>query len=634
MTMQYIGIDLGDGESAVAVLTEESVIDPVVQPLGGVRSILSVVGSKGEAIYIGEKALLEQGIEALRVRFKSRFLTSPVAGDDLRRFAMGLRALLLQYTDALTSGPYRIAVGCPAGWNAMDRQRYASILQSVGFDNLYTVSEARAAFLYAKYAHDILVDATLLERNALVVDIGSSTTDFAYIAGGREMDVGSFGHTNLGGGLIEAALLRESVERSPNRDAIEAVFQAEPTWKHHTEIAARRLKEAYFANEDAWLSQPCTTTAMIYYDEPLALTMSLDAETVLRLLHQPMAELGGNSFADTLTESLQRAVLSTQDAPPELVILTGGASRMRFFQEACQAAFPEAVIAFCPEPEFSTAKGLAYAARIDTRLALFHEDIQAFFDSGKIEAYVSDSLGTLVDAIVPTLADVIIEKAVLPAIRSWRSGKTGTLNDLERSLTRQARDLLSSQEAMDALAPAIAGWSERLIGKIQRELDAICARRHIDRRTMSLGQMRADAELEGIRITLPGKSLSVVLYVVSAVLVASLCGGGGAAIIATGPLGLILGAAIGLLAAMLSVVWGEQVYRSVNIPPLLRKAFPMWSFTKTLRSDRQRRSIEGSLREALSDPEGAFARQVAADIARDLNAQIALLAQQVEMPVY
>lgn len=632
--MRYIGLDIGDGESAVTLLTEESIVDPVVQSLGGVRSLLSVVANRGDQIIVGERALLEQGITQLRARFKSRFLTSPVAGDDLRRFAVGLRELLLEHTAAL-EGDVRIALGCPAGWNAMDRQRYASILEAVGYPNLYTVSEARAAFLYAKYAHDIQVDAALLERNALVIDIGSSTTDFAFIAGGRETDVGSFGHVNLGGGLIDAYLLRDAVARAPEREAIEAVFDEEPTWRHHCEIIARKVKETYFRDEARWADAPATQTVTIYYDAPLRLTLSMDARVLERILSQPMAELGGATFVGALEDSLQRAALSTQDAPPELVLLTGGASRMAFFQDACRDAFSDAILATSPEPAFSTAKGLAYAARVDLRLERFRADIQAYFDSGHIGRYVADSLDALVDPLVPRLAEYIIEEAVIPAIRSWREARSGTLNDLEATLSKRARALLSSPEAAKVLEPVIAGWSERLIAGIQRDLNGISDRHHIDRRAMALGRVQADAEVEGFRIALPGRSLSVVLSIVSAVVMASICGGGGAvAIVAAGPVGLIVGAAIGVLAAMLSLAFGEQVYRSVNIPPMLRKAFPMWAFTRALHSEKQRNAIEASLRRALGDPEGTFARQIAGEISRDLGAQIARLAEQVGLPIY
>ena len=60
------------------------------------------------------------------------------------------------------------------------------------------ISESRAAFLYAKYAKTVALDIDVLSKTALVIDIGSSTLDFAYIVDGRETGVGTFGETALG----------------------------------------------------------------------------------------------------------------------------------------------------------------------------------------------------------------------------------------------------------------------------------------------------------------------------------------------------------------------------------------------------------------------------------------------------
>ena len=43
--MKYIGFDMGDGESAVAVFQEGSGIEPIIQPIAGSRSLLSAVGT-------------------------------------------------------------------------------------------------------------------------------------------------------------------------------------------------------------------------------------------------------------------------------------------------------------------------------------------------------------------------------------------------------------------------------------------------------------------------------------------------------------------------------------------------------------------------------------------------------------
>ena len=121
---------------------------------------------------------------------------------------------------------------------------------------------------------------------------------------------------------------------------------------------------------------------------------------------------------------------------------------------------------------------------------------------------------------------------------------------------------------------------------------------------------------------------------ISALVVASISGGGGAALVAGGPLGLIAGGVIGIIAAALVLFFGEQVYRNVNIPAWMRKAMPMSMYRRALHSESQRQKIVDALVKAMGDRNGPFAQQVAKDATADLQAQIQALAQQVEMPVY
>ena len=92
--MRYIGIDIGDGESCVALLEENSVIEPAILPINGQGSIISVVGMSSTTVKVGEEALLDPRVVHLRSRFKSRYLTTLDAERDIERFAYGIKAAL------------------------------------------------------------------------------------------------------------------------------------------------------------------------------------------------------------------------------------------------------------------------------------------------------------------------------------------------------------------------------------------------------------------------------------------------------------------------------------------------------------------------------------------------------------
>ena len=52
--MKILGFDLGDGESAVALLDGESTVEPRMLLLHGRASLLSAVGTKDGHIVVGE----------------------------------------------------------------------------------------------------------------------------------------------------------------------------------------------------------------------------------------------------------------------------------------------------------------------------------------------------------------------------------------------------------------------------------------------------------------------------------------------------------------------------------------------------------------------------------------------------
>ena len=334
--MKILGFDLGDGESAVTLLDEDSTVEPRVLPLCGRNSLLSAVGVKNGRIVIGEEASVTDGAAEAKVRFKSRYLTDPSASADVRAFAQGVMNELTRTQPALMAEVSRTVVGCPAGWGDGRREQYAALLESAGFPNVSVVPEPRAAFLYARHARGLRVSPELMKKSAMVIDIGSSTTDFAYIVDGHQQNVSLFGDTNLGGGLIDELILSRAMAASRDQKALEAVFEESPAWRSYCELEARRLKESYFLDEEKWAEAPLCRTLTVCYDEPLALELSIGGASIRKMVEQPIPALGGRSFVRCLKDALCAAVEVSRSCPPEVVILTGGASRMAFSRPAAR----------------------------------------------------------------------------------------------------------------------------------------------------------------------------------------------------------------------------------------------------------------------------------------------------------
>ncbi len=71
----------------------------------------------------------------------------------------------------------KFLVGCPSGWSSEVRHEYKEVLQHAGLGQVDIVAESRAAFLDARSSGD-LGDVRQLTGAVLIIDIGSSTTDF------------------------------------------------------------------------------------------------------------------------------------------------------------------------------------------------------------------------------------------------------------------------------------------------------------------------------------------------------------------------------------------------------------------------------------------------------------------------
>lgn len=629
--MRYIGFDVGDGESTIAAFEQGSGIEPVILPVGGSRSFLSAVGMLNGEIVVGERAYTDALADGLSVRFKSRFTYDPARNEDIVRFVRGtVRDLqengLLQPEDAFV-------VGCPAGWNATARARYRELLMRAGLREPQVISESRAAFLYAKYARTVALDIDVLSKTALVIDIGSSTLDFAYIVGGRETGVGTFGDIALGGGILDEELLRLCVEQSRDKDAIRRVFQESRSWYSYCEIEARRLKEEYYTRLLDDPSASVKKVLRICYDGVQKLTLKLDGDLARQLTEKPLNALQGRSFIQAVQDALDHAVRLTADDPPCLVLLTGGASRMPFFRQLCREAFREAAVVCCPEPEFSIAKGLSYAGWIDSNLREFRKAIEKEITEERVAYTARKAMPQLIPPVTEALVDLLIEEAAVPVVTDWQKGRISTMEEMDAQLKQRVTEVLDSPMARDALTPALRSWLDEVGKQLQALVDPICDRYEVPRKEMALNLTAVSSGPEQLPLDAKGLTgmnlIGALMTVIVSVLLGLLCGGGGVALIAAGPLGFLAGALLGTAVSLFGMDALTGAMMKANLPLLLRKR----NLVKHLRSDSTRKKLRDALEKELSAQDSVFQQQVVTGFSRSFKTYLNGIAQAAEIPI-
>ncbi len=629
--MRYIGFDVGDGESAIAAFEQGSGIEPVILPVGGSRSFLSAVGMLNGEIVVGERAYTDALADGLSVRFKSRFTYDPARNEDIVRF---VRGTVRDLQDNGLLGPEdSFVVGCPAGWNATARARYRELLMRAGLREPQVISESRAAFLYAKYAKTVALDIDVLSKTALVIDIGSSTLDFAYIVGGRETGVGTFGDIALGGGILDEELLHLCVEQSRDKDAIRRVFQESRSWYSYCEIEARRLKEEYYTRLLDDPSASVKKVVRICYDGVQKLTLKLDGDLARQLTEKPLNALQGRSFTQAVQDALDHAVRLTADDPPCLVLLTGGASRMPFFRQLCREAFRDAAVVCCPEPEFSIAKGLSYAGWIDSNLREFRKAIEKEITEERVAYTARKAMPQLIPPVTEALVDLLIEEAAVPVVTDWQKGRIGTMEEMDAQLKQRVTEVLDSPMARDALTPALRNWLDEVGTQLQALVDPICDRYEVPRKEMALNLTAVSSGPEKLPLDAKGLTgmnlIGALMTVIVSVLLGLLCGGSGVALIAAGPLGFLAGALLGTAVSLFGMDAISGAMMKANLPLLLRKR----NLAKHLRSDSTRKKLRDALEKELSAPDSAFQQQVVTGFSRSFKTYLNGIAQAAEIPI-
>lgn len=632
----YYGFDLGDAESAIARLDHEQQPSPAMIPVDGAKSFITACArsTSGELI-IGESACYTSDAQMLKIRFKSRFLQDTEAAADVSAFAKGVIRAIRDAQEPVDEDNCLFYVGCPAGWDKNTRERYRFIFEKTGYPPVKIVSESRAALVNACQSKYLQVGYDILSKPVLVVDIGSSTTDFAYIAEGHEVELKTGGEVRLGGGIMDEQLMTRCLSQSRNKEQLSAFFETHPAWKNYCEFAARRLKEQYFEDEAYWSEHECSRTVLIRSGKTLKFTLQVDAAAAQALLYGAATQLDGRSFHDVFTESLRHVAGSIDGPAPELLFLTGGVSKLSAVRDWCSAVFPDSVIVTGTEPEYSVAKGLAFCGRIDEQIRAFKADVQDLISSPVIENIVDMRLAELYEAAAEAIVGPILSEAALPVFDRWRDGQIRRLCDVDDELQKSITAFLSSEEARDYLHEPVAKWLGTVSSDLEQYTLPICVRHHVPHSALTLQTYLSsediDIHLEAKDIFAVGE-LTWLIDAIISILVGLLCGGSGIALLSSGLPGIAGGAVISLLVLLLGKGKMEKVLLKMDIPGPARHLIPRSAFSnrmETLRDEVKISFCESLLNEKNSE----ITKRMAGDISGQIETCLIRMAEVVEIPL-
>ena len=631
---RFYGFDLGDAESAVSRLEKKDQEVPDLLDIQGEKSFITAFASMaGGDLIIGERSCYEAGAVRRRIRFKSRYLTDPSARDDLKTFAAGVLGALYTSGRLVKGEDCCFYIGCPAGWSKNAREDYRAIFEQIGYPPVRIISESRAALVSACQSRHLQVGYDILSRAVLVIDIGSSTTDFAYICNGQEVEIQTAGEVSLGGGMMDEILLAEAVRESEDAAAIEEVFRKSEPWRSYCEFAARRLKERYFAEPAYWQTHPCTQTIRIMYDRPLKLTVRMDEKISRRLLEDSTDSRA--SFRDIFTESLRNVQENIKGEKPELIFLTGGVSRLPDVRDWCIQAFPEAVVIRGSEPEFSVARGLAWSGRIDEELREFRAELDQLKASSIVEDMVALHIDELYRNAVGVLVEPVLRNAALPVFEQWREGKIRRLADTETAMQQAIVTYLRTDEARELLRRPVTAWLRPIADELEEHTVPICVRHHVPYTALSLN---AYLKLSDLDIRVDARNVFAVEEItwtidsVISLMVGLLCGGSGVAFISGGPTGILAGMTISILVLALGKNKMEKALLKADLPNVVRKLVPKDSFKS--RMDSISETVRKNLYQSLErEKNEEIMERMVSEISEQIEQCLTRMAEVVEIPL-
>lgn len=473
-----------------------------------------------------------------------------------------------------------------------------------GTANVRIVPESRAAFLSASTAEEDETLRRALMDCALVIDLGSSTMDLAYVCDGREYAVSTMG-VQLGGGMLDELLLERAVDAlcAEEAELVREILREKSAWKSRMMLSARRLKEQFFT---LGTGEELTRRETIFCEGRHVLNLTISAAIVEELCERPSPLLEGESFRSRMMNCLLMAQQMTAQRPPKVVLLTGGASRMTFFQQLCRETFPDSVLHVSATPEFDIARGLAYAGHVDEMVGRLKADAAAYVESDAVEQKVQSAMPALTEQLSDAMARQLTDSVLVPEYRKWRQGETATLGDMEDACQKRAESLLMSPEWSAALSEVVSPWLDNILMDVQRDLNRLCEQYGVDVQRLQIRQAMVTTS------TLPMRDNPAAAGNAADGSAAGYYRRDGSGkplrrrrdrADCVRPVGLVIGAAIGLIAMFVSRPALDKLtrplMRQMNIPKLLRKT----ANEQRLLSNSNQKKMAQTIRDALAEDE-------------------------------
>ncbi len=495
---RIIGFDLGHGETALTwVRADNQETNPQSLLINNRKSQITAIAHHPQrGIIIGEMACQLSDATVLEIAFKTRKFDDLSYQRTIKEFVNAIYQHLIDTNQIQTEDTNYFFVGCPSGWWIEEIQTYQKILSET-VPNSTVVKESRAALMHAKESGIFTIQE--LEKSVLVIDIGSSTTDFTLVKGMSDTPI-DFGR-DLGASLIEKEILKKTLEihrqyRQKNEDIIklgkhlndeeiwtleeieklETIFKQSPIYRNRCELRCRKAKEEYFNYQDTYRDD-YVNVGSEDIQRKFKFSPLVNGKIINAILNQSLPELENKSWRDAFGSQLQvvKQKLDEQAIIPSAILLTGSASKMGFVLDMCQENFPNLPCKRDGEPELCIARGLARWGRVYIRTSGFMDEISQFLDN-ELTGIVGNHVPAFLDKLAEELANGLVEEVVKPCVKSWRNREIITLKALESEIENKAKTWLTGSDGNSKVTKTLLEWLANVQDEVREKTDSICSK--------------------------------------------------------------------------------------------------------------------------------------------------------------
>jgi molecular chaperone DnaK len=592
---------------------------------------------------VGEPALHEYGEASseerrgyqLRTQFKPDIGASTEAARAATDF---LRTVVVQAQRqhiALDPTRHEVIFGVPSEAQTPFRAKLAQIAAAAGYGDVRLMDEPKGALLHHLWHKDFSPEEA--QRGILVIDFGGGTCDFAFL---QSLQVShSWGDMELGGRLFDDLFFQWFLEQNPS--ALKAMEKAGDTYYVHSYLC-REVKEffsltmardrfekasksvgrygslrgmdwpGFLARAQQYVPSP----TFVRHMESMGIRAGRlrIADCGLRIeptstnpkseIRNPKSEQSAIDLLDWFRTTLSHGLTETGIDPHTVsrVILAGGSSQWPFIADVVTDTLeiPRARLMRSDRPYAVIAQGLsilpALQKKFDETRDRLRNDLPHFCRA-RVRPLVETVTDNYIAGVAADMTSEVFDKTIRPILEDFRH-KGGSVKGLRESIAAQVRanegalrDIIESR--MRTLRLGLPGQLNELLRDWFGSYGLSVGEKPLE----EAQQMPGGHELvQPSTPDLYGNIMEVVgwfVVFVAATVGASISGGGGLALIAAGPGGLIAGAVIAAVITFLAARYGTTRARELadtwNAPPWVVRNVLLPSRIAGMRSDFQSR---------------------------------------------